>query len=133
MKLSLLFYAVLGMGVASLFVWAINGIRRQREPKPIEGLRFKWIIIAFVAWIVGGRVLSTEYVSVCTTPLPQPRVKGGYGDSNFFDCSPQLLAAGPVEVFLFFWTWVPMVLAGFLFARYLLRVARQRTRNSKES
>ena len=117
-----LFWTLLLLSLAGMVAYLFHG-RSDSQLTLADGLRLKWLLIAMVAWAVGGRALATEVTRICATTI-DPRTRSG--NSHFIECSPQLLGGGPAELFTFGWTWLPPLVAGILSARYLLRIARER-------
>ena len=127
--MNLVLWVAIALGLAAMVVYLVRheGDRRRALA---DAPRAKWIFAAVIVWVVGIRALASEVSAICSISV-DPRVRVGY--SQFLECSPRLLGGGPAEIFTFLWTWLPALFVGAVSARYLLRVARQRLRNHKES
>jgi len=91
-------------------------------------LQFKWAMLAFVGWNVVLSILADQASQNC---IRQPGPFGSGWHFDFLECSPHLLAGGPLDIILLVWAWAGLVFPALL-ALLIRYTVREMFFNSKE-
>jgi len=125
---SYFFYAALALGLLSVIVWGFFDAGRNSS---VTDKRIVWIPVVMVIWSIGTYQFASTSSHPCVVEN-SGRAPRGNVYYDYIDCSGDLLSGSAIDISLFVWTWLPLMVMTVFCVRYLIDFARKRIRGDRK-